>query len=218
MKFSKFTLIELLVVIAIIAILAAMLLPALQRARESAKNSQCISNLKQTGTYWSLYISDHGGQVIPVNWPGSGFWYNVMYKVSVGKTLPVVTVPKYPETTFLCCPSNAMMTNGSGPYRYAVSYTMNVANGIKNTSWEIVPPLLDKIRNPSSKVILHDGGPTEYSGEPSVYSYSQWDDPVREARVGQKVHQGAGNFLWADGHVGSIKNGAINWDWFRLTL
>ena len=78
----SFTLIELLVVIAIIAILAAMLLPALNRARESARRIACLSQLKTMASATLMYADQNGERIPPGlrynSWSAGNFWWSVL--------------------------------------------------------------------------------------------------------------------------------------------
>jgi prepilin-type N-terminal cleavage/methylation domain-containing protein len=104
---KTFTLIELLVVIAIIAILAAMLMPALQQAREAGRNANCVANLKTLGNWWQLYTDDNNGELMAARfqpvWNNGGYlqWYEYMF-VTYTKAQPrnpVLLKPDAPAKT-----------------------------------------------------------------------------------------------------------------------
>src|SRR5947209_2204380 len=71
---TGFTLIELLVVIAVIAIIAAILFPVFARARESARRTVCLSNVRQLGTAWTMYVQDYDESFPPSNSPTNSGW------------------------------------------------------------------------------------------------------------------------------------------------
>ncbi|MDR1284190.1 MAG: prepilin-type N-terminal cleavage/methylation domain-containing protein [Opitutaceae bacterium] len=93
---SGFTLVELLVVIAIIGILAAITIPVVARVRESANAAACISNLRQTGFAFQLYLDDNKGNA-PIPWSSSTqYWYNQLLGTSSSERTNYVNAKNIP--------------------------------------------------------------------------------------------------------------------------
>ncbi|MES2463744.1 MAG: DUF1559 domain-containing protein [Armatimonadota bacterium] len=213
---SAFTLIELLVVIAIIAILAAILFPVFAQAREKARQTACLSNLKQLGTAVILYTQDYD-ETYPLQ--GIDPFGQSPYAVqdSPNRITWMGSVQTYLKSIEAgVCPSapEKFVAGDSVPTKFSrTSYAYNGLLSALHTGETANPmPIAEvaRVARPAETVVLEDVGWVWSRSQPQPrYTGGQWCNAISSVTVTQ-MHNGTMNMLFADGHAKAIQASRAN--------
>lgn len=201
---SAFTLIELLVVVAIIAILAAILFPVFAQAREKARQTTCLSNLKQIATATLLYAQDYDSALPLYTYDFLTYWNGG--RAASGQPFDKTRGLIYPYLK-------------SGEIHKCLSYTGGdnlggTGYGINHclvyktcTGYTLAPAFDNELTRPAETILYGDAGIPDFpikgmTGETILIEPpTGWTpSPTIEFR-----HQGFADFAFADGHVKAVK-------------
>ena len=196
---KSFTLIELLVVIAIIAILAAILLPALQSARERGKAAQCMSTRKQIGMWVFQYTEAFDGKMMKVGDAAANAWYNPMFEGNITKYRRLDQYFGCPSMPIPATSTMALVSDGGIPRTAGSSITYNMHMSLKKVSI---------IKRPAIKYIITDAASGVYFGRKKADRISSLINSTSDSQRGfypWHNQKKAGVMLFGDGHVELIK-------------
>ena len=223
----SFTLIELLVVIAIIAILAAMLLPALQQARDRARKTGCLSNFTQIGKASQMYSEDNSGYPVLFNNGGipsksTRRWYTssdtggmVTPYLGFSHNSPLAGFGKYSSgfyTNPMACPSRDARSKTGDIYALGLNDRLSVGGVSDGKTGK-----LNSLKYPSRSCYYAETALGQYQ---SSYTKKPWpafphENPLEGTGDGSGTDApllsgpGSCNVIFLDSHVASISRNAM---------
>ena len=220
-----FTLIELLVVIAIIAILAAILFPVFATARESARKTSCLSNMKQIALGNVMYLQDYDETIVPAAVVPDGSLQGIDEsnpgQPRTSLSFEILLGPYIKDNAIWVCVDKS--SGGTTPLIRSISMNSGVTADLSGWVWfnESVVTL-SQIQSPDQVILDDDGQPWAFNDESDFTGYTTgadqactaWEfvqttpgtDPTSVTYVEPFVrHRGTSNYALSDGHAKNFR-------------
>lgn len=201
---AAYTLIELLVTLAIGAVLIGLLLPALQSARETAREAECLAHQSSNGKSILLYAFNNDWQFPPLFQAFSPGRSGRIVIKSQPRTAGQAGIDKADEPDFTC-PSDVtrgtvpLVTPGHGVHPMVMSYGYNVSLMTNKAT-------VNNLKSPNTRAVLFDGSMSGPAGHGKNIQGSYRDAYAFVQKAVTCRHDGATNVLFGDFHAKAVKH------------